>query len=76
MHRPDDGTSDGRVPVGTSAESRKLCRHCGTAVKTDEWFPIASWTAPDGSVEIHPFCGDDCRDAWTERRAEPDGATD
>lgn len=74
MQRPDGGTNDGRATTGSSAGGGKTCRRCGGAVKTDEWYPVASRTAPDGSVEIHPFCGDDCREAWIARR-DGDDAT-
>lgn len=72
MQRPDDTTNDGRVPPRTDVETGKICRHCGSAVKTDEWYPVASRTAPDGSVEIHPFCGDGCQEAWADRREARD----
>lgn len=75
MQRPDGSTSDGRIPTGANAKRGKICRHCGDAVKIDEWYPVASRTAPDGSVEIYPFCGDDCREAWTAGRDARDDAT-
>lgn len=75
MQRPDDGTSEGRVPAGANAGPGKVCRHCGDAVRTDEWYPVASLTTPDGSVVVHPFCGDDCREAWGDRRDGRDDAT-
>lgn len=65
MQRTDDRTNDGRVPTGAT-ETGKICRHCGGAVKTDEWYPVSSRTEPDGSVEIHAFCGERCRERWTE----------
>lgn len=77
-----DGPSDGRGRVGDSnmgedgaassgdadAGVEKTCERCGTAIETSDWYPIAAEREADGSLDLYPFCSENCRDAWREER--------
>lgn len=57
-------TADG----GSGAEA-KTCERCGDAIETGEWYPIAAERNADGSLELYPFCSEDCQVAWRESRS-------
>lgn len=56
-------TADG----GSGAEG-KTCERCGNAIETSEWYPIAAERNAEGSLELYPFCSEDCQMAWREER--------
>lgn len=53
----DETSSDG-------ASGGEPCAHCGSAIETDDWYPIAAERDEDGSLNLYHFCSEDCRSAW------------
>jgi predicted nucleic acid-binding Zn ribbon protein len=45
------------------------CAVCGTAIDTEEWHPVASRSAPEGT-RIVPFCSEACREQWLAQHQE------
>lgn len=41
------------------------CANCGSVLPTDEWCPVVT-CEEEGSMVIHSFCDDDCKEAWVE----------
>ncbi|WP_424018976.1 DUF7576 family protein [Halorientalis pallida] len=47
-----------------AAPTTTVCEHCGTGIDTNEWYPVETATAGDGTLRFHSFCSDRCRSAW------------
>lgn len=60
----DSGSSDDRPDTRSDPATR--CAYCEAVVDTGEWHPVAKDRSTDGTLSIHPFCSDACRDAWLE----------
>lgn len=50
--------------------SDECCTHCGSTVDTSDWYPVTKERDEDGSLELYPFCGDECQEAWLDSDAE------
>jgi len=48
------------------------CPRCGKRLPTEEWCPIVSRSDSDGTLHVHTFCDDACKNAWLEG-TEADG---
>jgi hypothetical protein len=42
------------------------CPRCGEGLPTEEWCPIVSRSDSDGTLHVHTFCDDACKNAWLE----------
>ena len=62
-------TSDAPSLGGADAAST-YCEQCGEPIETSEWYPITSDRDDDGSLQLHPFCTEDCQSAWLDERSE------
>lgn len=60
--RRTDGS--GRSGGATADAVPTWCDYCGGAIATDEWHPVATRRDDTGRVEIHDFCGVECRERW------------
>jgi tellurite resistance-related uncharacterized protein len=40
------------------------CSHCGDAVPTEDWHPVATVRTDDGELEVHLFCSETCQSSW------------
>lgn len=49
----------------------EYCARCGARLPNGEWCPIVTERDSDGTLYVHSFCDDACRDAW---RDDADGA--
>jgi len=57
-----DGAAE---PPAESAGATERCAHCGDAIDTSEWHPVAARSESD-EFRIYPFCDETCRDDWDE----------
>lgn len=48
------------------ADGTGRCGHCEGEIDTTDWYPVATRTDADGVFRIYQFCGDDCRNVWTD----------
>ncbi|RXK49078.1 DUF7576 family protein [Halorientalis pallida] len=46
-----------------TASSTPVCEHCGACIDANEWYPVETETAEDGTLLFHSFCSDRCRSA-------------
>lgn len=53
---------------GTDA-SNTYCEQCGDPIETNEWYPVTSERDEDGSLQLYPFCSEDCQSAWLDERS-------
>lgn len=42
----------------------EYCAHCRTRLPKDEWCPVVTETASDGSLLLRSFCDEDCKESW------------
>lgn len=47
-----------------------VCERCGATIATNDWYPIAKERTADGSLELYPFCSDDCKARWETEQPE------
>lgn len=55
---------------GTAGSPNDVCEYCGSTIATNDWYPIAKERTPDGSLQLYPFCCDDCKARWEAERSE------
>lgn len=55
---------------GSSDAPEDVCQRCGATIATNHWYPIAKERTSDGSLELYPFCSEDCKDRWVAERPE------
>ncbi|WP_247731425.1 DUF7576 family protein [Halovivax limisalsi] len=49
----------------STRQEYEVCTRCGSVIDTSDWYPIAT-DRIDGSVTLHPFCDETCKDAWLD----------
>ena len=68
------GDDERETPASSSndqhATSGKSCEQCGTTIDTSDWYPVTKERNPDGSLQLHEFCCEDCQDEWVEEHLE------
>lgn len=67
----------------TTTSDETTCATCGASVSKEEWHPATVETTATGDTRIRSFCGEQCRDQWTDISSEqaadttqPDTAAD
>ena len=48
---------------GKTDHDEERCAWCGSPIDVTDWHPLLSRIEND-EVNLYPFCGIDCRDAW------------
>ncbi|QLD87491.1 hypothetical protein HWV07_07180 [Natronomonas salina] len=59
----DSGATDG------ADASETYCEQCGDPIETNEWYPVTSDRDEDGSLQLYPFCTEDCQSTWLDERS-------
>lgn len=61
------------APAETTDESSGVpddrCAECGATVDRREWHPVAKARDSDGTLQLYPFCSEDCRTDWQAEHA-------
>ena len=55
--------------IDGSDASDTYCEQCGDPIETNEWYPLTSDRDEDGSLQLHPFCTEECQSTWLEERS-------
>lgn len=42
------------------------CANCGASFEHGVSYPVETREGPDGELELHSFCDEDCRAAWAD----------
>lgn len=50
----------------------ETCEYCEAAIDTSEWYPVNKQRDSDGSLELLPFCSEDCRQQWQDEQTSDD----
>lgn len=67
-----DEESETSPPTPDAADGTPVtrCEHCGTAIDTSDWYPVASERDDGGSVRLYDFCDETCQAAWRDERSD------
>ncbi|WP_254863963.1 DUF7576 family protein [Halovivax gelatinilyticus] len=65
-----DSDDEPQPTTHTSQISAERCTQCNAPIDTGTWYPVSKDRADDGSLELYPFCGEECQQSWLEPRSE------
>lgn len=63
-----ESTPSGKLRSGQD----EICEYCGSAIDTSEWYPVSKQRDSDGTLELLPFCSEDCQQEWQSEQASDD----
>ena len=74
----DDGETSDAPSTDRAATASKRCEYCESAIDTSDWYPVTKERDSDGSLQLYPFCSEDCQGAWLDggRDRPSDGRPD
>ena len=68
------GDEHGGTPASPSSDQHdtpvKTCKYCGTSIDTGDWYPVTKERDSDGTLQLYPFCSEDCQDAWLDEQPD------
>lgn len=67
---PESTDTSDSPSIGGSDAANTYCEECGELIETSEWYPITSDRDDDGSLQLYPFCTEDCQSAWLDQRSK------